>query len=133
MVQLQNYIESVCTKAVEKASQRLLTKLQEYIMEDYYNLYEPSVYQRTMQFYESAVSNLLSPNSVEIGMDETMMNYGNYWDGETQLYMADAGFHGNVNIYRPGFFWKDFVAYCDQNAINILKEELIAQGLKLSK
>jgi hypothetical protein len=62
-------------------------------------------------------------------MDETLMHYNNYWDGETQLFMADAGFHGNAYIWREGFFWKDFIAYCDENAIKILKEELKKQGL----
>jgi hypothetical protein len=129
--QLKKMLEPLISKAIEKASQRLLSKLQEYIMEDYYNLYQPKIYQRTMSFYSSAVSNLLSPTSAEIGMDDTLMNYNNYWDGETQLYMADAGFHGNSGIYREGFFFKDFLAWCDENATAILVDELKKQGVPI--
>lgn len=129
-VQLQKMIEPLIQKALQNATDRLLKVLQQYIMEDFYNLFEPEIYQRTMQFFDSAKSQLLSSTSAEIFMDADSMHYNNYWDGETQLYMADAGFHGNAYIWREGFFWKDFLAYCDSNAILILREELAKVGIK---
>jgi hypothetical protein len=132
-VQLENYLQSACTKAIENTAKILCAKLSEFIIEDYYQKYEPLVYQRTYQFLNSASQRLLSPTSAEIYMDETAMSYGNYWDGETQLYMADAGFHGSAYIFREGFFWKDFLAYCDENAISILRKELAKQGIKTVK
>lgn len=132
-VQIEKFVQSACTKAIESAANILLEKLQEFIMTEYYDLYTPIFYQRTMQFYQSAVANLISPNTAEIGMDETKMNYGDYWDGETQLYMADAGFHGSANIWRKGFFWKEFVAWCNENAIKILVNELRKNGIQVIK
>ena len=45
--------------------------------------------------------------------------------------MADAGYHGNFNIYRDGHFWKDFEKYANGNAIDILKNELRKQKLNV--
>jgi hypothetical protein len=86
-----------------------------------------------MAFYDSAKSQLLSSTTAEIYMDADSMHYNDYWDGETQLYMADAGFHGNANIFREGYFWKDFVEYCNKNAISILRNELDKVGIKTVK
>lgn len=131
MVQLEGYIKSACTKAVENACNRLLGTLQELIMSEYYNLFNPKEYKRTMQFYNSATTKMLDELTGEIFMDADSMDYGAFWEGQTQLYMADAGFHGSVYDYEDGHFWKEFIAYCEKNAKKILKEELVKQGLKL--
>ena len=131
MVQIEGFIESACAKAVEITCNRLLGTLQELIMSEYYDLFDPEKYRRTMQFYDSATTRILNKLTGEIFMDADSMNYGAYWDGETQLYMADAGFHGSVYDYEDGHFWKEFIAYCEKNAKKILKEELVKQGLKL--
>lgn len=145
MIELQNHMQKAITKAVENASERVLQELQNYIMEDYYNLYQPEYYVRTKEFYKSAVAKMLNSNSAEIGISELYMSYqysANYrlqdnsmghWTGEDQVYMADAGFHGNAYIYRDGHFWKDFEQWCDENAVNILREELQKQGIKTIK
>jgi len=130
MVQTENFIQSACTKAVEKASSRICDQLHYFIWDDYYALYDPIAYSRSYSFLESAMTRMLSPNSADIYMNADNMKYGDYWDGETQLYMADAGFHGNVGIWREGFFWKDFEKWCNENAIRILREELANQGIK---
>jgi len=56
MNDLKKQIDNACNKAVENAANILLKKLQEYINEDYYDLYQPIYYSRTMKFYESAVA-----------------------------------------------------------------------------
>lgn len=129
MVQFQAMIEPMIQKAIENASQRLCEELRNFIQDDYYSLYKPKVYKRSYDFLNSASTQMLSSNSAKIFMDADAMDYNDYWDGETQLYMADAGFHGNVSIFREGYFWKDFIAWCDQNALKILREELKKQGL----
>lgn len=144
MSDLNKQINAACNKAVENAANKLLEKLQEYIKEDYYNLYAPKYYiPRTMKFYESAVANIIGNSTATIGIDELYMSYqyparykyldgtSGHWTGEDQVYMADAGFHGNVNIYRDGHFWKDFIRFCEENALNILKQELKKQGLNV--
>lgn len=124
-------MEKACTKAVKNACGRLLGTLQELIESEYYDKYEPDFYKRTYQFWKSATMKMLNKTKGVIFMDADAMDYGSYWDGETQLYMADAGFHGSAYIYEEGFFFKKFVAYCEDNAVNILKEELQKQGIKV--
>lgn len=143
MNDLKKQVENACNKAVENASKILLEKLQEYINEDYYNLYQPIYYSRTMKFYESAVANMLGKSTATVGINELYMSYqypakytyldgtAGHWTGEDQVYMADAGYHGNFNIYRDGHFWKDFEKYANGNAIDILKNELRKQKLNV--
>lgn len=128
-VALTGYLETVCQKAIYNAASRLLSILQEYIEEEYYDLYEPLFYERTFQFYDSAVANMLSSNSAEILMDDTLMSYTPLWSGEEQIRMANMGFHGRSDIYTPGHYWDVFEEFCNEHAIRILKEELIKQGL----
>jgi len=133
MVSMENYIQHMCTEAIRHAMQICVAKLREIIDEEYYDQYEPLVYSRTRSFYRSALATLLSPMSAEIAMNEDKMNYGNYWDGETQLEMASRGYHGTAYIQTEGRFWQAFEEWMDDNAINVLKHELEKQGLKLSK
>lgn len=148
ITQIVTEMNKAVTIAVKNASNRLLIKLQEYINEDFYNLYQPLYYDRTMSFYNSAVAKMLSGNSASIGIDDDYFNFeykksytsqsanitksdNVHWTGEDQINMAEAGFHGNVGIYRDGHFFSDFLDYCDKNALNILREELIKQGITL--
>lgn len=143
VVELEKYIQKAVNKAVNNASDRLLGTLQQYIDSDYYDLFEPEYYKRTNAFYNAAVSKVLDNNTAEIGLDDLYMSYqypANYklqdgsighWTGKDQAYMADAGFHGNSSIYRDGHFWSDFQEFCENNAINILKEELKKQGIQV--
>lgn len=131
IIELTDYLESACQKAIYNASGRLLSILQQYIEEDYYDLYEPRFYERTFQFYDAAVANMLSSNSAEILMDDTLMDYSGDWSGMKQIDMANKGFHGRKDIYRDGHYWQDFEEFCNGHAIEILKEELIKQGLHI--
>ena len=130
MVSLENYIESACEKAVQNACNRLLGTLQQLIDTEYYDQFEPDYYRRTYQFWKSATTRMLTKNCGEIFMDEDAMNYVSYWDGELQLQFASRGYHGTTAIQTEGRFWSAFVQYCEQNAVNILREELAKQGIK---
>jgi hypothetical protein len=123
-------LEKSISIAVKNTALIMTETLKEFISEDFYELYTPKFYIRSYDFLNSAVYNLLSSTSAEIKMDETMMDYGEYWDGETQLFMADAGYHGNASIYRDGHFWKDFMNWCNANVTIILRDELEKQGIK---
>lgn len=131
MVSLEQYIESACEKAVQNACNRLLGTLQELIDTEYYDQFEPDFYNRTYQFWKSASTRMLSKNCGEIFMDKSAMNYGSFWNGELQLLYASEGYHGSKNIQTEGKFWSAFIDFCDDNATNILKEELIKQGLTI--
>jgi len=131
-VSMENYIQHMCTEAIRYSMQIMVAKLREIIDEEYYSQFIPRYYSRTEQFLKSALATLLSPTSAEIGMDASAMNYGNYWDGETQIEFASRGLHGSTAIETDGRFWESFVSWMNDNAILILKEQLIKQGLKLA-
>ena len=87
-----------------------------------------------MKFLKSAVANITGKSTATIGIDKLYRSYQypfGDWTGEEQTYMADAGFHGNSDIYRDGHFWKDFEQFCEENLIGIFKEELGKQGIKV--
>ena len=117
--------------AVENACNRLLGTLQELIDTEYYDQFEPDFYIRSYQFWRSATTKMLTQNCGEIFMDEDAMNYGTYWDGELQLQFASRGYHGTTAIQTEGRFWQTFLDFCEQNAVKILKEELIKQGINV--
>ena len=117
--------------AVENACNRLLGTLQQLIDTEYYDQFEPDYYKRTYQFWRSATTKMLTQNCGEIFMDEDAMNYGTYWDGELQLQFASRGYHGTTAIQTDGRFWQTFLDFCEQNAVKILKEELIKQGINV--
>lgn len=140
MVQLEGFIQSACTKAVDNTCKLLLGKLQELIESEYYDVYYTETYSRTYQFYESAMTEMLSDSVGMIFMDANSMNYpfsgnGWAWSGQQQLEAANRGSHGgwSTDESKNHRFWDAFEEYCNKNAIKILKQQLIAQGLKLSK
>lgn len=119
--------------AVENACNRLLGTLQQLIDTEYYDQFEPDYYRRTFQFWESATTKMLSQNCGEIFMDASRMNYNNFWTGEMQLEAAAIGSHGGwvTDETQKHRFWDAFIQYCEQNATNILKEELRKQGINV--
>ena len=119
--------------AVENACNRLLGTLQQIIDESYYDQFEPDYYRRTYQFWRSATAKMLSQSCGQIFMDKTAMNYGTYWDGEVQLEFASRGYHGSTDIQTEGRFWQEFTNFCEQNAVKILKEELIKAGVPIKQ
>ena len=132
-VELQDYLDKACAVAVENASNRLLGTLQELIDKEYYDQFEPDFYNRSYQFWKSAIVKMLNSNMGEIFMDKYAMNYGSYWNGECQLEFASRGYHGTTAIQTEGRFWDSFSDYCEKNAVNILREELTKQGIKTVK
>lgn len=130
---LVNELNKSVNIAVEKACNRLLSKLQELIDTEYYDAFEPDFYKRTYQFWKSATVEMLSQNVGQIFMDKSKMNYNNFWTGEKQLYEASVGSHGGwtTNETVKHRFWDAFIEYCEESATNILKEELIKQGLNV--
>lgn len=119
--------------AVENACNRLLGALQEIIDKEFYDVFEPDYYNRTYQFWQSAITRMLSQNCGEIFMDKSAMNYNSFWTGEKQLQAASIGSHGGLvtDETKEHRFWEVFEDYCEQNAINILKEELRKQNINL--
>ena len=139
-VQLEGFIQSACAKAIKVTCERLLGTLQELIMSEFYDAYDNETYTRTFQFYQSAVTEMLTETSGMIFMNADMMNYpfsgrGWSWDGQTQLEAANQGVHGGWSTpeSESHHFWDAFEKWCDENAIKILKEELVKQGIVLTR
>lgn len=121
------------TIAVENACNRLLGSLQEIIDAEFYDVFEPDYYQRTYQFWRSATTKMLNQNCGEVFMDKAAMNYNSFWTGEKQLYAASIGSHGGLitNDTASHRFWEVFLDFCENNALNILKEELRKQHINV--
>lgn len=132
-VELKNYMQVLCDKAIENACNRLLGSLQQIIDDEFYNVFEPHFYHRTYSFWKSASTKMLNDNLGTVFMDKTAMNYNSYWTGEKQLLAASIGSHGGwiTDVTKEHKFWEVFEKYCKENAIPILKEELIKVGLKV--
>lgn len=121
------------TIAVENACNRLLGSLQEIIDTEFYDVFEPDYYKRTYQFWRSATTRMLNQNCGEVFMDKSAMNYNSFWTGEKQLQAANIGSHGGwiTDTTKEHRFWETFEEYCEQNALNILKEELRKQNINV--
>ena len=126
---LVNEINKRVEKAIKIVAEKMVEQLRFYLIEDFYNLYEPVYYKRTNQLRDDAPSyEMLSKNMAKIFIDGSKLKYRDATGYEVAS-MASLGFHGNINIFRPGFYWTDFVNWADKNVPNLLKEELKKQGL----
>lgn len=131
ILSLQQAIEKGVTKAVDTTCKRLLGTLQQFIDEGYYGGYEPEYYKRTNQFYSSAISRMVGSLTGEILMDAGLMSYKPGWTGEAQIESANKGLHGGWDVGDDSHYWTSFIEFCDNNAENILKEELRKNGINV--
>ena len=120
-------MNKACAIAVENACNRLLKVLRQYILSEYYDDFTPKYYYRQYQFLESAMTKMINNTTGKVFMDASYMNYGSYWDGETQINMAARGYHGSAYIKTEGKYWDSFMKFCEQNAVKILKEEIVQE------
>lgn len=126
---LESYIKSKMSVALQNTASKLAVKLHEYIYEDFYAQYpDPKIYQRTYQFQDSPEINMIAKDLVEIFINTDRMNYEDA-TGEYVATLAASGYHGNTDIFRPGFFWEDFINYVTVNVKQIYKQEMQAVGL----
>ena len=119
--------------AVENTCNRLLGSLQEIIETEFYDAFEPDYYSRTLRFWRSAISKMVSKCCGQVLMDESKMNYNDFWTGEKQIYAASIGSHGNIitNETKQHRFWEVFEEFCEENTMDILKEELKKKGVNV--
>lgn len=125
-------------KAVINACNRLLGTLQELIMSEYYDVYSPIEYSRSMEFYRSAMTEMLSNSCGKIFMNDS---YGQYpfngrgwaWNMAQNIELGNEGIHGGwaTNESRNHKYWDSFENYCNEHAVEILKEELAKAGVPL--
>ena len=130
---LKKQVDLSCGKAVKNACNRLLGTLQQLIDTEFYDVFIPDFYIRTYQFWESATTEMLNLTCGKVFMDKSKMNYNSYWTAERQLLAANIGSHGGIitDETKEHKFWEAFIDFCEKYAVDILKEELIKQGLKI--
>ena len=128
---LDKYIKKCMTVALKNTAATLKDKLVEFIDSDFYLLYKPKVYQRTEQFKNSPEIDIVSDLVADIFVNTTDMNYKND-TGDYVAMLATKGYHGTTEIFREGYFWKDFVEFAEKNTLDIYKSELQKQGLDIT-
>lgn len=130
---LKDVLNKRINVAVENSCNRLLGTLQEIIDSEYYDVFDPEYYERTYQFWRAACTKMFQENRGVVFMDKTAMNYNHFWTGEKQLLHASRGSHGGwvTDETRQHRFWEVFIDFCQNNALNILKEELKKQGINV--
>lgn len=127
-VDLQNYLEAACEEAIKEVAKIVRDKLEEFINEDFYKLYSPLFYTRTYSFLKSPKYNMLSKRSANIFVDTDVMHYLGI-SGEDVAHLASYGFHGSIDIFKPGFYWTDFIAWCNENVPSLMKKALGTRGI----
>lgn len=127
---LVKQVELMCDRAVKNVTIILVEKLKECVQEDFYGLYYPHLYRRTYQFLKSPAYNLIGNAKAEIFIDTDAMEYFDI-TGEEVAKLAMEGFHGSEDIFRPGYYWKDFENWCNDSVLILLRNELIKQGLNI--
>ena len=136
VVDLQNYINLSCNKAVESTAIIIRDKLKNFVNEQYYNDPEfyTNWYQRTETFLNKCAYEMLSSNKPIIGIDTDSMKQSNSFSGEQVALWASQSMHG-APYYQTNTesYWDAFLEWADNNIVLILKEELEKQGLKVIK
>lgn len=134
IIDVNNYIESACEKAIEIVAERMTNELESYIREDFYNQYRPRFYDRTYQLLKSPKYNMINSRSAEVFVDMNEIHYliddpAYNYDKTDIVKLASLGYHGTIDIFRPGMFWEDFVEWCNKNVPNLMKSALKSQGV----
>lgn len=125
-----NEINKRAGVAIQNVANVMVNQLRAYLIEDFYAMYDPKKYTRTNQFQDAPTYEMLSANMAKIFIDTGSMSYRTA-SGDEVTSLAALGFHGNTSIFRPGFFWEDFISWADENAPELLKSELKKQGLNI--
>ena len=120
--------------AVESVADIVCTKLRECIDEQYYNDpgFYPNIYERTEQFLNSAVANMIGNGTAEIKVDTSKMHYKNGFSADDVVEMAMQSMHGSP-LYKTDTTpaWDVFIEWAGENIISLLKKELNGRGIKV--
>ena len=142
-----------CRLALLKAQDKVYAIIKKFVY-NYYNDYDPTLYERTYQLLRSLVESRIVPDGkgykAEIYFALDKLKYtkfkwqeGNAPTGEQVFEAAKQGWHGAVGDAGGGYrfisivgdtgvnIWSDPIQVLDAKAINILKDMLIAEGIPI--
>lgn len=134
MSDLQAAIDSACEQAIENSAITVMYKLQDYIDKQYYKdpRFYPNVYERTNEFFNHVVYDMLSSNKAQIYVDIEGMHYKNDFSPWQVVKWASESKHG-ADYYKTDTenFWNAFIEWCNNNLIELLKMNLRKQGIQI--
>ena len=134
IVGVESYLEGACEKAILETSKIAQEELTRCIQEQYYNDqgFYPNVYELTETLLRSATYQMLSKTSSEIYIDVQGMHYKNGFSPWQVVSWASESKHG-ANYYQTDTqdFWTTFIDWANKNLINILKQNLRKNGIKI--
>lgn len=134
MSDLSKVLESRIKKALEMTALEAQKSLYQCIDEQYYKDpgFYPNVYKRTEEFLKHAAYQMVSSNIAEIYIDIEGMHYKTNFSPWQVVKWASESKHGAEYYQTENTdFWTKFIDWCNDNLINILKNNLIKQGLKI--
>lgn len=144
--ELENYILSHSEVAIKAAQEKVYGIINKFL-EQYYNEYEPSLYERTGQLLRSLVKSDVRQNGsgliAEVYFDLNLLDYsiktlkgiGTWdnkgWSEEVTLQTAMIGEnpHGGWPTNNKTQIWTESMKVLNQDAIEILKQELVNAGI----
>lgn len=134
VIEMNNYIEAACEKALKIVAERMVEELESYIREDFYNQYKPRFYDRTYQLLKSPKYNMIDSRTAKIFIDMNAIHYliddpAYNYDKTDIVKLASLGYHGTIDIFRPGMFWEDFIEWCNKNVPSLMRAALKSQGI----
>ena len=146
MDELKNYILSHSRVAIEQAHEIIYGKIAEFLFK-FYDEYEPSLYQRTLELLNSCVKDEVKSTGngwvAEVYFDASKMNHsiktlqgiGSWankgWSEEQILETVLEGDypHGGYELAKGKPIWEPILNMLDAEAIDTLKQELIDAGI----
>ena len=138
--QLKAFLLQKCKSALAKSQQQIYQIIDRFVKE-YYAEFSPEMYERTYQLYRSLVKSevVLTRNGYEaqIYFDLSSLDYvtGSRPSGEQVMGAAEWGRHGAMGLAVADFkgtsIWHDPLKILDAEAINILKNMLISEGIPI--
>lgn len=134
----KNYILSQCEYAVAEARDKVY-KIIDKVMKQFYSEFHPSVYQRTKQLLNSLVMTDIqkTSNGIEaiVYFDATQMSHSmqSILSEEEILDLTLTGEHphGGYPTEKETRIWIESKKVLDEEAMGILKEELIKSGIPI--
>ena len=142
---LKKFLLQKCQIAVTQTQNKIYAIIKRALVEFYHD-YDPLLYERTNQLLHSLVkSNIRQVGNgyeAEVYFDLSGINYttGNAPTGKQVMAAASQGLHGAIGsnlLYRQGDtgadVWNTPIQEIDARAIDMLVQELRAQGIPIKK
>lgn len=149
--ELERHILKKCRLALMKAQDEVYKILKDFLRK-FYADYDPSAYVRTYQLLQSLVQTRIVSDrkgyKAEVYFNLDSLSYDGYNpSGEQVMAAASQGLHGAIGkMPNPSYFsdefqyfpgdsgisvWNDPIKILDAEAINILRDMLVAEGIPI--